>query len=165
MSRTLRTVLGTAAATAAALAIGLPATSTSASAAPIHYSRHWGVYSSTNSLAKASGAIRVTATGRHSNRVQVSGKLWDFDRRPHWRGGKCAYLEIRFRHWRGFGPHRYYDVKQVRECGYRRFEAFSYNERNVDRVDVRVCQVRATGGRPSSCGKWRTIYTGKGWVR
>lgn len=120
MRRSIRNLLGLATVTAA-VAVGIPATATAAGAFAAHSSSsaanyRWGTYRSGNRLAKANGVIDVRYIGKKSNRVRVTGKVWDLDHRTHRPGGKCAYVPFRFQ--KADRPHRWSrDITSFRQCG------------------------------------------------
>lgn len=175
MRRSVRNLLGLTAVTAA-VAVGVPATATAAGAATAgtvsasaatfaaysaspdpNYRGRWGTYRSSNRLARANGTIDVRYIGEEANRVRITGKLWDLDRRTHRRGGKCAYIQFRFQN--ADYPHPWYrSMRSYKQCGASKSKSFAFSRHNVAKVQVRVCQIGLYSRYPTRCDRWRTLY-------
>lgn len=124
--------LGLAAATTVA-ALGLPALATAANAAPASassaatasaphhhdwdYDGWWGTYWSSNHLAKAKGYVDVNYDHEESNRVHITGKLYDNDHRTYRQGGKCAYIKFRVSYWDDGEDNWSSSYKSYKYCG------------------------------------------------
>lgn len=170
MRRSVRNLLALTAVTAA-VGVGVPATASAAGASTTagstasttsfspsdwNYRDWWGTYRSRNRLAAAQGFIDVRYDGRRSNRVRVTGKLRDLDRRTYRRGGKCAFVQFRTQSWKG---HRWSpSVKSYKQCGAGHAKSFGFWRYDVAKVQVRVCQIGLRSRFPSSCGKWHELY-------
>ena len=161
MRRSIRTVLGLAAATAS-IAVAVPALSTAASAstlssAPHHassdYNRSWGTYSSSNGLARANGFIAVDYSRRDDNKTRVTGRLYDLDRRTSRQGGKCAYIQFRFQDFHGR-----WSTNSYKNCGTRGYKPISLTRYDVEEAQVRVCQAGLYNNVLTRCGSWRELY-------
>ncbi|WP_055480308.1 hypothetical protein [Sphaerimonospora mesophila] len=172
MRRSVRNLLALTAVTAA-VAVGVPAAASAAGASTTagttatasttsfspsdsDYRDWWGTYRSRNRLAAARGSIDVRYHDEESNRVRVTGKLWDLDHRTYRRGGKCAFVQFRTRGWDG---HRWSaDFKSYKQCGAGHAKSFGFWRHDVAKVQVRVCQIGLHSRFPSSCASWRELY-------
>ncbi|GGO25540.1 hypothetical protein GCM10010116_51240 [Microbispora rosea subsp. aerata] len=159
--------LGLAAATAVA-ALGLPALATAANAAPASAASHhygdwdydgrWGTYWSSNRLAKANGYVDVDYKGKKSNRVHITGKLYDNDYRTYRRGGKCAFVKFRVSYWDGGKNHWSSSYKTYKYCGAGGYKKIDFWRYDVAQVQAQVCQIGQFSNYPVKCGQWRTVY-------
>ncbi|MEV7010109.1 hypothetical protein [Streptosporangium sp. NPDC051022] len=155
MNRTIRSLMGLAAATAV-IAVGVPALTSSASAATFTAGKaasaydvdYWGPYYS-----RYFDGSRAKATGRvwddNSDRVHVQGKLYDKNS-PQW---LCGYVQVKFENLDG--DETYYWAKQCGSSGYR---SFHFAEDDVDNVQVRVCYWDNSQAKRKYCGNWDYIY-------
>ncbi|MEV4094088.1 hypothetical protein [Streptosporangium saharense] len=154
MNRTIRSLLGVAAATAI-LAVGVPALTTSASAATTGAATasasdvdFWGSYYSkyrNGSRAKASG--RVWDDG--DSEVHVQGRVYDSNS-PSW---LCGYVQVKFENTDGDESYEW-----ARQCGSSGYRSFHYSEEDVDSVQVRVCYWDKHQAKRVYCGRWNYIY-------
>ncbi|MEU7888880.1 hypothetical protein [Microbispora bryophytorum] len=163
--------LGLAAATAVA-ALGLPALATAASAAPASaasaasaphhddwdYDGWWGTYWSSNHLAKAKGYVDVNYDHEESNRVHVTGKLYDNDHRTYSHGGKCAYIKFRVSSWDDDEDDWASSVKSYKYCGAGGYKQINFWRYDVAQVQAKVCQIGLHSNYPVNCGSWRDVY-------
>ncbi|MER7210813.1 hypothetical protein [Streptosporangium sp. NPDC000239] len=153
MNRTIRSLLGVAAATAV-LAVGVPALTSSASAATTGTATagaldvdFWGSYYSkyrNGSRAKANGQV-----WDDGSEVHVQGRL--YDKNSPWR--LCGYVQVKFEN--ADGDESYDWARQCVSSGYR---SFHFSEEDVDNVQVRVCYWERPGAQRVSCGRWNYIY-------
>ncbi len=158
MNRTVRSLLGLAAATAV-LAVGVPALTSSASAATATassassgYDDYWGPYYSKyydDSRAKASGHAWSDGSGR----IHVQGRLYD-KYSPQW---LCGYVQVKFEN--EDGDESYYWAKQ---CGSNGYRSFHFWEQDTDNVQVRVCYWDNSQAKRKYCGKWDYVYEADG---
>ncbi|WP_433498732.1 hypothetical protein ACQP1K_28300 [Sphaerimonospora sp. CA-214678] len=173
MRRSVRNLLALTTVTAA-VAVGVPAAATAAGASTTasagtttasaasfsssdwNYRDWWGTYRSRNRLASARGSIDVRYDDEESNRVRVTGKLWDLDHRTYRRGGKCAFVQFRTQGWNGRRWSS--DVKSYKQCGAGHAKSFGFWRHDVAKVQVRVCQIGLRSRFPSSCATWRELY-------
>jgi hypothetical protein len=161
MRRTIRNLLGLAAATAV-IAVGVPALTSSASAATLtasagassvsstssDYDEYWGSYYSKyfdGSRAKAKGHV----WSDDSDRIHVQGKLYD-KYSPSW---LCGYAQVKFENEDG-DENTYWS----RQCGGSGYQSFHFSAHDVDNVQVRVCYWDKHHASKKSCGKWYYIY-------
>ncbi|MGI5153669.1 hypothetical protein [Microbispora sp. CA-102843] len=163
--------LGLAAATAVA-ALGLPALATAANAAPTStastasaphhhdwdYDGWWGTYWSSNHLAKAKGYVDVNYDDEESNRVHITGKLWDNDHRTYGQGGKCAYIQFRVSSWDDSEDDWSSSVKWYKYCGAGGYKQINFWRYDVAQVQAKVCQIGQYSSFPVKCGSWHDIY-------
>ncbi|MCC5576942.1 hypothetical protein IMZ11_15035 [Microtetraspora sp. AC03309] len=168
MRRSVRNILGLAAA-AATIAVGIPAFSTAAGASTLgasttasphsfDYDGYWGSYWSSNRLARAKGYIDVNYTDDESNRVRITGKLWDLDRRTYAQGGKCAYIRFRVQSWDDEENDWSSTFKSYKYCGGGSYKQFSFWRYDVAQVQAQVCQIGLYSNYPTRCGYWNDIY-------
>ncbi|MBE3010525.1 hypothetical protein IL992_15170 [Microbispora sp. NEAU-D428] len=166
MRRTI--TLGLAAAAAVA-ALGLPALATAANAAPASaasashhddwdYDGWWGTYWSSNHLAKAKGYVDVNYDDEESNRVHITGKLWDNDNRTYSEGGKCAYIKFRVSSWDDGEDDWSSSFKSYKYCGAGGYKQINFWRYDVAQVQARVCQIGQYSSFPVKCGSWHDIY-------
>ncbi|WP_327048636.1 hypothetical protein OG320_12550 [Microbispora sp. NBC_01189] len=161
--------LGLAAATAVT-ALGLPALTTAASAAPASaaasashhddwdYSEWWGTYWSSNHLAKAKGHIDVNYDDEESNRVHLTGKLYDLDNRTYRHGGKCAYIRFRVQDWEDSEDDWSSSFKSYKYCGAGGYKQINFWRYDVAQVQAQVCQIGLNSRFPVKCGRWQELY-------
>ena len=162
--------LGLAAATAVA-ALGLPALATAANATPASasasashhhhdwdYDGWWGTYWSSNHLARAKGYIDVNYRGEESNRVHVTGKLWDDDHHTYGQGGKCAYIQFRVSSWDDEEDDWSSNFKSYKYCGAGGYKKIDFWRYDVAQVQAKVCQIGLYSNQPTKCGYWRDLY-------
>ncbi len=121
-----RTVLG-AVTTATALTLGMGMLASAANAAPLSsndwdYDSDWGYYYSNNGKAKAKGFIDVSYDDEESNKVHISGKLYDRDYRTEHQGGKCGYVAFRYTSWDDHEDDWSSSYKTYKRCGTRRLQ-------------------------------------------
>jgi hypothetical protein len=166
MRRSARTLIGLAAATAA-IAVSVPALATSASASTAtaaksspswDYDHHWGPYWSKNHLAKAKGFIDVDYDHAESNKVRISGKLYDLDHRTYGQGGKCAYVKFRVQYWDDHEDDWSHEIKSYKYCGAGGHKAFTFWRYDVAQVQAKVCQIGLYSNYPTKCGYWHELY-------
>ncbi|MEV8638313.1 hypothetical protein AB0395_42340 [Streptosporangium sp. NPDC051023] len=157
MNRTIRSLLGLAAATAV-LTVGVPALTSSASAATTTTTAssfdndYWGPYYSRyfdDSRAKATGRVWDEDSGR----VHVQGKLYDKNT-PQW---LCGYVQVKFEN--SDGDESYY---WARQCGSNGYRSFHFAEDDVDNAQVRVCYWDNHQAKRISCGKWNYVFEADG---
>lgn len=165
--------LGLAAATTVA-ALGLPALATAANAAPASassaatasaphhhnwdYDGWWGTYWSSNHLAKAKGYVDVNYDHKKSNRVHITGKLYDNDHRTYSKGGKCAYIKFRVSYWDDGEDDWSSSYKSYKYCGAGGYKQINFWRYDVAQVQAKVCQIGLYSNAPVKCGYWRDIY-------
>ncbi|MFJ2031755.1 hypothetical protein [Streptosporangium sp. NPDC087985] len=159
MRRSVRNLLGLAAVTAT-IGIGIPAATTTASASTAGVSSasadnnpDWGPYSSTNSLAKASGYIDVVFNDETSDSVRITGKLWGFDRTYN-PSGRCAYVRFRIEYWNHDEGDWSSSLKSYKYCGAGGYKQFDFSRQDVGKAQVQVCQIGQYSRRPTRCGSW-----------
>ncbi|GII84853.1 hypothetical protein Ssi03_28430 [Sphaerisporangium siamense] len=155
MRRSIRTILGLAAATTV-LAVGAPALATSASAATTKagasvlddFEDSWGYdYSKYfhGSRAKARGDVWID----RADRLHVSGRLYDKDS-PRW---LCGYVQVKFENTDGDES-----VDSAIKCGSNGYRTFHFWERDVDNAQVRVCYWDDSRDKKVYCGRWDYVY-------
>jgi hypothetical protein len=158
MRRSVRNLLGLAAASAV-IAIGLPAavassanaataTKTASASSSYDYNEYWGPYYSKwyhDYRAKARGSAYEDGDGQ----IHVSGKLWDKGS-PKW---LCGYIEVKFEN--SDGDEKYFtDYK----CGSNGYKGFDYYWDDVDTASVRVSYWDYYHHKRVYAGKWNYVY-------
>ncbi|WP_084958769.1 hypothetical protein [Thermoactinospora rubra] len=150
-----------AAAAASTLAASLPAAASAATAAsPTYdYQDWWGPYFSKYHLAKAEGKIKVNwHEYGEENSVHVYGKLWDLDKRTYGEGGKCAYVKFQVTYL-GEDEYDWDQVYAKKHCNYGTYKKFHFEEDDVAKVRVKVCQFDPYKHYVTKCGKWDYLYS------